>query len=74
MLASGGVLYLIVVVFLFVLAVLWFFLPFAVFGIQPKIEKVLAEQQRTNELLAEIKVEIGKSATAASGAAPIFRD
>jgi ribosomal protein L37E len=54
----GGALYLIGMIFLAVLAVLWFLLPFAVFGIQPKIVKVLAEMARTNELLTEISAGI----------------
>lgn len=58
---SAGVLYLIGIVFLFILAVLWFFLPFAVFGIQPKMEKVIAEAKRTNELLEEIRIAMKRT-------------
>jgi hypothetical protein len=55
-----GLLGVFAIAFLAVLAILWFFLPFAVFGIQPKIDKMLAEQKRTNELLTEINAALGK--------------
>ena len=60
-------------IFLFVLAVLWFFLPFAVFGIQPKIDSVLAEIKRTNELLEGLQASfqtIADSATQPSEPPP----
>ena len=53
--AEYGVLYILFVLFLVVLAVLWFLLPFAVFGTQPKIQKIIDEAKRTNQLLVEIK-------------------
>jgi hypothetical protein len=46
------------IVFVFVglfLAVLWFFLPFAVFGTKPLIEKAIKEAQEAN---AQLKVLI----------------
>lgn len=67
---GDGALYLIGVLFLIVLAALWFFLPFAVFGIQPKIEKVLIELKRTNELLEGLQTAfqtIAESARQPSG-------
>jgi len=51
----------IVWIFLIVLAILWFCLPFAVFGTQPKIEKVLAEVRRTNQILEDIRSDIRSS-------------
>ncbi|MCR4297470.1 MAG: hypothetical protein NUV75_01770 [Gallionella sp.] len=48
-------LYVIGALFLLVLAVLWFFLPFAIFGMQPKMQKILDEAKQTNHLLVEIK-------------------
>ena len=41
--------------FLFVLAILWFFLPFAIFGTKPKLDALIAEQKKTNQLLAEVR-------------------
>ena len=35
----------------FIILVLWILLPFAVFGIKPLITKLIAEVQKTNELL-----------------------
>ena len=39
------------ILFLVVLAVLWFFLPFAVFGIKERLDNQIKEQKKTNELL-----------------------
>ena len=36
------------------LAILWFFLPVAIYGIQPKLEKILMEIRHTNALLNRI--------------------
>ncbi len=58
---AGGALYIVGVLFLFVLAVLWFFLPFAIFGTQPKLDKMLAETQKTNALLTEIRALLVKT-------------
>jgi len=44
----------IVVIFLFFLAILWFLLPFAVFGIKDKLSLLIAEQKKTNAELALI--------------------
>ncbi len=44
----------VVVLFLFVLAVLWFLLPFAVFGIKGLAKSLIAEQQITNKLLSDL--------------------
>jgi hypothetical protein len=35
-----------------VLAVCWLILPFAVLGVKPLLRQLIAEQQRTNELLS----------------------
>lgn len=49
---SGSILFtLIGAVFLVVLAILWFCLPFAVFGLKPKMDALIAAQQETNRLL-----------------------
>jgi len=44
--------------FLIILAILWFFLPFAVFGTKPKIDKLLAELKRGNDLLVKIRADL----------------
>jgi hypothetical protein len=42
------------VVFLIALGVLWFLLPFAVFGIKARLDRQIVEQERTNQLLVEL--------------------
>ena len=46
----GGI-YLIIVIFFIVLAILWFFLPFAIFGTKGKLDSLIAKVQETNKLL-----------------------
>jgi ABC-type Na+ efflux pump permease subunit len=43
--------YLVVTVFLFIVAVLWFLIPFAIFGIKGLLKEMIAEQRLTNEML-----------------------
>lgn len=40
--------------FAIVLAICWIVLPFALIGTKPLLRSLLAEQRRTNELLAKI--------------------
>ena len=54
----SGVLGLIVILFLFVLAVLWFFLPFAIFGTKDKLAALIAESKKTNVELARVVAEL----------------
>ena len=54
----SGVLGLIVFLFLFVLAVLWFFLPFAIFGTKDKLAALIAESKKTNVELARVVAEL----------------
>lgn len=42
------------ILFLGALGVLWFLLPFAVFGIKGRLDAQIAEQERTNRLLREL--------------------
>ncbi len=51
--ASAG-LGLLVVLFLVILAILWFFLPFAIFGTKDLIEQQIKEQKETNKLLKQL--------------------
>ena len=53
MLASFGILYFIGLALLFVLAVCWLILPFALIGTKPLLRELLAETKRTNALLAD---------------------
>ncbi|MCH7681141.1 hypothetical protein IID10_17550 [candidate division KSB1 bacterium] len=46
-----------VIIFLVVLAILWFILPFAIFGIKPLLNKLLAELEETNQYLSELVEE-----------------
>ena len=53
MLASFGILYLVGIIFLFILAVCWLVLPFALIGTKPLLRELLAETKRTNAILAD---------------------
>ena len=44
----------IVVLFLLVLAICWIILPFAIIGTKHRLDLILAEQRRTNVLLAAL--------------------
>lgn len=46
-----SVFWLVIIIFLFVLAALWFLLPFAVFGVKKLLSDLIAEQRKTNALL-----------------------
>jgi len=48
-------------ILLLILGVLWFFLPFAVFGTKPKIDELIEEARTTNQLLKEIKESLKPS-------------
>ncbi|HYB11101.1 MAG TPA: hypothetical protein VEJ16_15670 [Alphaproteobacteria bacterium] len=52
--AGGGIVALAFVVVVFILAVLWFCLPFAVFGVKPLLREVLEQQRQTNEYLRKL--------------------
>ena len=42
------------VLFLVALGILWFLLPFAVFGVKGRLNVLITEQERTNQLLREL--------------------
>jgi len=46
------------VILQFILAVLWFFLPFAIFGTKDKLSELIAETKKTNEQLSDLRLEI----------------
>lgn len=68
----------IVVLFLLILAILWFILPFAIFGTKPRLEALLEEQKKTNawlqELVIETKAKGGAQPPASSGGRHISFD
>jgi hypothetical protein len=54
--ATGGLLG-IYVIFLLVLGVLWFFLPFAVFGTKPKLDAVIGELRKLNKTIENMAAQ-----------------
>jgi hypothetical protein len=52
--ALGGGLSIIVMLFLLVLGVLWFCLPFAIFGTKDKLDHLISETINTNQLLVDL--------------------
>lgn len=61
----GGLLLIVAIVFAILLGILWFLLPFAIFGTKPKLDELKQELVRVNEnlqlLIGELRQEkIGK--------------
>lgn len=56
---GGGLLIALVLLGLFV-AVLWVFLPFAVFGLKDLVRRAVEEQQRTNETLGRLEARLAE--------------
>lgn len=54
----GGGFGVVVVLFLFLLALLWFLLPFAIFGTKDKLAALIVESKKTNVELARIASEL----------------
>lgn len=59
----GGGFGLIIILFLFVLALLWFLLPFAIFGTKDKLAAIIEESKRTNAELGRIAAELAATRT-----------
>jgi hypothetical protein len=57
--------------FLFVLALLWFFLPFAIFGTKDKLNQIISEAQKTNRELASPREQLSNSAISEVSDRPI---
>ena len=57
LLGIGTTVWLILFAFLFVLAVLWFLLPFAVFGSKRRLDKMIAELQTLNKTMKEVSAQ-----------------
>ena len=53
----GATVWLVLFCFLFVLAVLWFLVPFAVFGSKSRLDKIVGELQTLNETMKEISTQ-----------------
>ena len=51
--AVGGIVWLALVIFGFILAIAWIILPFALIGTKPLLRQLIAEVRRTNALLEE---------------------
>lgn len=51
----GGTVGAILIAFLIVLAIAWFLLPFAMFGLKPRIDELTKETRKTNALLEQIR-------------------
>ncbi len=45
----------ILIAFLIVLGIAWFLLPFAMFGLKPRIDELTKETRKTNALLEQIR-------------------
>jgi hypothetical protein len=56
-------------IFLAILSILWFFLPFAIFGIKGKLNVALQEMHETNQKLDELLQESSKANQLAAQAA-----
>lgn len=52
----GPIVMLAAAVFVFVLAICWLALPFALIGTKPLLRQLIAETRRTNELLDQLRV------------------
>ena len=52
LLVGGGSL--VILAILAILVIEWLFLPFAIFGTKDKLNRIIAETNKTNELLEEI--------------------
>ena len=55
---DGDSIYLLLVV---IVAVLWIFLPFAIFGTKDRLDQLIVETSKTNKLLEEILDEVSRS-------------
>ncbi|MBA6396194.1 hypothetical protein [Colwellia sp. BRX10-4] len=54
----GGGVGVAVILFLVVLAILWFLLPFAIFGTKDKLSELITESKKTNEQLSALRSEV----------------
>lgn len=66
---TGGV-GLVIALFFVVLALLWFLLPFAIFGTKDKLAEIIAETKKTNAELARIAAELAATRNAVASRPP----
>lgn len=66
MLSNVGVVELLMVLFLVVLAIPWFLLPFAVFGTKSKLDELISEARQTNAELEKLRQKMADSGHAQS--------
>ncbi len=57
--AVGGTFLIFLVILALIIAVLWIFMPFAIFGSKDLLKELIREQRKTNELLASIAKQQG---------------
>jgi len=57
----GGLLGIVVVILVVIMSVLWFILPFAVFGIKDRLDRLIAEIQDLKNSSATTQYEIKKT-------------
>ena len=62
--AGGGILYLAIAIFLFVLAIVWILLPFAIFGIKDRLDRIIVGQNKTNAELWELRSAMSRQVSA----------
>ena len=48
----------VIALFLILVAILWFLLPFAVFGMKPRMDKLEVQAKEANETLKEIEKQL----------------
>lgn len=65
---SDGVVGVVVFLFLLVLAVLWFLLPFAIFGTKDRLKLILDELKKINTELLKINAELAARRSEAASA------
>jgi len=63
--ALSGI-YLIIVLFLVVLAILWFFLPFAIFGTKAKLDSLISEMRKSNAEFKRLREQLATGSTQVS--------
>lgn len=65
---SNGVVGAVVFLLLLVLAVLWFLLPFAIFGTKDRLKLILDELKKINTALVKINAELAARRSGAASA------
>lgn len=61
-------------IFLFFLALLWFFLPFAVFGVKGYLKKLDDRAKVATDTLARIEQQLSKQGSETDESVPVLED